>query len=109
MSRHNLKLDAEAPRRWLMGGIADDAVRLGDEVGETVVGIDADVKHVLDAVAEACGGAVFETVHRLATREVGDDFLIVRSRVHRLVAGIEIGHFVDKFHATGKVDATVGA
>ena len=70
-SRQNLKLDAEAPRRGLVGGIANETVLLGNDVGETVTGIDTQVDGIEEGVAELCGGTVLKAVHGFAARQVG--------------------------------------
>lgn len=57
---HQLKLNAHAPRRWLVIGAAYQEVVFGDDGRQAIATINTDVEHIGDAIADACGSTVFE-------------------------------------------------
>ena len=91
----------------MAGGVADQVVILGDDVGEAVLAINAHVDQVGDAVADAGGEAVFKAVHGFAASKVRGDVLVVGGGVHGLEVVVEESDFVKEFHSSGEVDTSV--
>ena len=65
--RHYLNLNAHTPRRRVVGLSANQNVVFGDDGGEAITAVNADVEDIGNAEADARGGSVFEEVHGLAT------------------------------------------